>query len=205
MSEPKAVADAAEEVVPDVWCWHVADDRLGGYISSAHAVRTDDGTVLVDPLPLAGDALAALGDVTAICLTTSGHQRSAWRLRGELGAPVWAPEAVREVEEEPDRRYSDGDTVPGGLRAVFTPGAGTAQHSLLLERAGGGVLLTPDLFVHLPGEPLGFVPAEYMHDPDAARRTAERLLDLDFAVLCTGHGVPITDDPKAAIRAALAA
>jgi hypothetical protein len=43
-----------------------------------------------------------------------------------------------------------------------------------------------------------------MHDPAQARRSAEALLELPFAVLCTGHGVPVTDDPKSAIRAALA-
>ena len=52
----------------------------------------------------------------------------------------------------------------------------------LIDRAGPG-----DDQLGLPGE------------------AEERLLDLDFAVLCTGHGAPITDDPKAAIRAALAA
>ena len=76
------------------------------------------------------------------------------------------------------------------------------QQSLLLEREGG-VLFTPDLFLHTPDEPLGLIPDEYMHDPAQARRTAEQLLDLDFAVLCTGHGVPVTDDPKSAIRSAL--
>jgi glyoxylase-like metal-dependent hydrolase (beta-lactamase superfamily II) len=204
VSEPRAIAASAEEFLPGIWHWSVSDERIGGYISSAHAVRGDDGVVLVDPLPLAPDALAGLGEVAAICLTTSSHQRSSWRLRHELAAQVWAPEAVREVDEEPDERYSEGDTLPGGLRAMFTPGAGTAQHSLLLEREGG-VLFTPDLFVHVPGERLEFVPAEYMHDPERARRTAAGLLDLDFAVLCTGHGVPVMDDPKSAIRDALAA
>ncbi len=205
MSEPKAVAESAEEVVPGVWHWHVADERIGGFVSAAHAVRGEEGgVVLIDPLPLADQGMAGLGRVEAICLTSSGHQRSSWRLRREHGVRVWAPAPVREVEEEPDERYSDGDMLPGGLRTVFTPGAGTAQHSFLLEREGG-VLFTPDLFVHPPGDRLGFIPAEYMHSIEEARATAEQLLELDFAVLCTGHGVPVTDDPKAAIRAALAA
>jgi hypothetical protein len=200
VSEPQAVAESVEQVVPGVWHWHVSDDRIGGYISAAHAVRTDDGVVLVDPLPLAGDALSGLGELSAICLTTSSHQRSAWRLRRELGLRVWAPAASKEVEEEPDERYSEGDALPGGLRAIFTPGAGTTQHSLLLD----GVLLTPDLFVHPPGEQLSLIPAEYAHDPEQARRTVEKLLDLEFSVLCTGHGTPVTDDPKSAIQEALA-
>ena len=203
MAEPKAAAQAVAEVVPGVWHWAVADERIGGYVSSAHAARANGGVVLIDPLPLAPDALLGLGDVTAICLTTSSHQRSAWRLRRELGVRVWAPAASREVEEEPDDRYSEGDELPAGLRAIFTPGAGTTQHSLLLDREGG-VLFTPDLFVHPAGSELALIPAEYAHDPEQARRTAEKLLDVDFAVLCTGHGAPVTDDPKAAIRSALA-
>ncbi len=203
MSEPNAVAEGAEEVVPGIWHWHLADDRIGGYVSSAHAVRGDDGVVLIDPLPLAEEPFDALGDVTAICLTTSSHQRSAWRLRRELGVRVWAPSGLKESEEEADETYEEGDSLPGGLRPVFSPGPGTRQHSLLLER-DGGVLFTSDLFLNA-GDGLALVPAEYMHDPEQARSTAERLLDLDFAVLCTGHGLPVTDDPKAAIRAALAA
>ena len=70
-----------------------------------------------------------------------------------------------------------------------------------LEREGG-VLFTSDLFFYSDTR-LMFVPAEHMHDPEQARRTAEQLLDLDFAVLCTGHGVPVTSNPKGAIRAAL--
>lgn len=203
MGEPKAVAEAVEEVVQGVWFWHVPDDRIGGYVSSAHAVRGGEGVVLIDPLPLELDTLVGLGDVAAICLTTSSHQRSAWRLRREHGVRVWAPSASREVEEEPDERYSEGDTLPAGLQPIFTPGAGTTQHSLLLDR-DGGVLFTPDLFVHTAGSDLALIPAEYAHDPEQARATAGKLLDLDFAVLCTGHGAPVTDDPKAAIRAALA-
>jgi glyoxylase-like metal-dependent hydrolase (beta-lactamase superfamily II) len=203
VSEPKAVAEAVEEVIPGVWHWAVADERIGGYVSSAHAVRAEGGVVLIDPLPLALDALVGLGDVTAICLTTSSHQRSAWRLRRELGVRVSVPAASREVEEEPDDRYSEGDELPAGLQPIFTPGAGTTQHSLLLARERG-VLFTPDLFVHPAGSELALIPDEYAHDPEQARQTAEKLLDLDFALLCTGHGVPVTDDPKSAMRAALA-
>ena len=202
MSEPQGVAEAVSEVVPGISYWSLSDERIGGFIGTAHAVADGGGVILIDPLPLAAPAFESLGPVHAICLTTSGHQRSSWRLRRELGAKVSAPAAVKAVDEEPDVRYSDGDTVAGCMRAIFTPGAGTAQHSLLLEREGG-VLFTPDLFAHLPGEGLTMVPAEYMHDPEQARRTAEKLLDLDFAVLCTGHGAPIADDPKSAIRRAL--
>jgi len=202
MSEPKAVPTEAEEILPGLWHWHLQDDRIGGFVSSSHALRTDQGTVLVDPLPLAPEALAALGDVAAICLTTSSHQRSSWRLRRELDVQVYVPALVREAEEEPDVRYSEGDRLPGDLHAIFTPGAGTTQHTLLLEREGG-IAFAPDLFARPPGEPLQMTPAEYMHDPEEARRSAKKLLDYELEVLCHGHGAPVVGGVKDAIRAAL--
>ncbi len=203
MSEPQEVAAAVEEVVPGVWHWSVHDDRID-FISSAHAVVADEGAVLVDPLPLAPEALARLGDVVAICLTTSSHQRSTWRYRRELGAKVYAPALARELDEEPDGRYGEGDVLPGGLRAVFTPGAGTTQHTFLLE-GEPTVAFVPDLLARPPDGPVMLVPAEYMHDPEEARRSLDKLLGLSFSVLCLSHGAPVTDDPHGAIRAALEA
>ena len=40
---------------------------------------------------------------------------------------------------------------------------------------------------------------------EETRRSVERLLELDFAILCLDHGAPLTEDPKAAIRELLAA
>ncbi len=203
MSEPREVATDVEEVVPGVWHWRVHDDRID-FISAAHAVLADEGTVLVDPLPLAPEALERLGDVTAICLTTSSHQRSSWRYRRELRAQVYAPALARELDEEPDRRYAEGDVLPGRLRAVFTPGAGTTQHTFLLE-GEPTVAFVPDLLARPPGGRVELVPAQYMHDPEEARRSLEKLLGYSFSVMCLSHGAPVTDDPHGAIRAALEA
>jgi glyoxylase-like metal-dependent hydrolase (beta-lactamase superfamily II) len=198
VAECEQIAERAEQIVPGVWYWNVRDERIGGYHGASHAA---DG-VLIDPHRLAPEALAELGEIQAIVLTTSEHQRSAWRLRRELGAPVYLPAMAQSMDEEPDARYGEGDELPGGLQPIFTPGAGTTQHSLLLPR-DGGVLFTPDLFVRSREGPLEFVPAEYMHDADEARRTAERLLELDFDVLCSGHGAPLVGDAKQALRDAL--
>ena len=195
MSECGQIAERAEEIVPGVWYWSVRDERIGGYHGSSHAA---DG-VLIDPHRLAPDAFEALGEIEAIVLTTSEHQRSAWRLRRELGVPVHLPAMAQSMDEDPDERYGEGDELPGGLRPIFTPGAGTTQHSLHLPR-DGGVLFTPDLFVRSREGPLEFVPAEYMHDADEARRTAERMLELDFDVLCSAHGAPLVGGAKQALR-----
>jgi hypothetical protein len=203
MAEPNASADAAEEVVPGVWRWGIANERIGGAESTGHAVAGPDGVVFVDPVRLAPEALAALGPVAAILLTAQCHQRSSWRYRRELGAPVWAPEGTRPMEEEPDERYQAGDLLPGGLRAVHTPGPEEVHFSFLRSGAPG-VLFCSDLLTNYGGRGLDFVPLQYHDDPAQTRRTVEGLLDLDFEVLCLDHGSAIRDDPKAEIRALLA-
>lgn len=196
------MAASVEEVAPGVWHWLVPDDRIDAW-SAGHAVASEAGTVLVDPVPLSPEALARLGEVTAVCLTAGTHQRSAWRYRREPGATVYAPALSRLIDEEPDERYGDGDVLPGGLTAVFTPGAGTTQHAFLLEREGG-IAFVADLLTNYPGRGLAFVPERHLHDPEEMRRSVRKLLGLPFTLLCLAHGAPVRDDPKAAIAALLA-
>ncbi len=203
MTEPRAVADSLEEVVPGVRRWYVADERIGGSEADAHAVAADGAVVLLDPLPLAEEALAQLGRVEAILLTAQCHQRSSWRYRDRFGAAVHAPEGVRPMEGEPDTHYREGDLLPGGLRAIRTPGPEEIHFGFLLEREPR-VFFCPDLLTNYAGRGLGFVPLRYHDDPAQTRRSVERLLELDFEVLCLDHGAPIAADPHGAIRALLA-
>jgi hypothetical protein len=107
------------------------------------------------------------------------------------------------MEEEPDERYRAGDNLPGGLRAVHTPGPEEVHFSFLRE-ARPGVLICSDLLTNYDGRGLDFVPLVYHDDPELTRRTVEGLLDLDFDVLCLDHGSALTADPKIEIRALLA-
>jgi hypothetical protein len=201
VTEPRAVAESAEEVVPGVWRWAVHNERIGAE-STAHAVRGEEGVVLIDPVRLAEKALARIGPVEAICLTAQCHQRSAWHYRRELGARVHAPAGTRPMEEEPDARYREGTLLPGRLRAVRTPGPEEVHFSFLREEEPS-VLFCSDLLTHYAGEELDFVPLRFHDDPEQTRRTVEALLDLPFSVLCLDHGTPIADDPKGAIRTLL--
>lgn len=194
-------------MAPGVLHWRVRDERIGGATAASHAVRAPDGSwVLVDPLPLAEEALAGLEPASAVVLTAATHQRSAWRYRRQLGARVYLPEGSRATDEEPDERYRDGDVLPGGLRAIRTPGPEAPHYSLLLGR-DGGVLFSPDLVMRYPEADgsLAFVPPELHEDPAETRRSVERMLQLDFGVLCLAHGAPITADPRRALRKLLAA
>jgi glyoxylase-like metal-dependent hydrolase (beta-lactamase superfamily II) len=203
VTEPREVADSVEQVVEGVYHWRIRNSRIGGTISSSHAVAEGDGCVLVDPVRLAGEALATLPPPVAIVLTAKTHQRAAWRYRRELGIEVWLPEDAPAADEEPDRGYSEGDVLPGGLAAIRTPGPERAHFSFLLDR-GPGVLFCSDLISNDGGRELEFVPGEFHEDPAETRRSVEGLLDLPFGVLCLDHGTPVTDDPKGALRELLA-
>jgi hypothetical protein len=200
VSEPKTVAASVEEVVPGVRRWSIHDERIN-FVGAAYAVTTGDGFVMIDPLPLEDEALTELTPVEAIVLTCGSHQRCAWRYRRQFGVNVYAPALAKEIEEEPDVRYGDGDALPGSLHPVFTPGAGTTQHTLLL--GDPKVAFVPDMLVETPDGHVAMLASRWMYDPDEARRSVEKLLDLDFDVLCLAHGGAVTEGAKDALREAL--
>jgi glyoxylase-like metal-dependent hydrolase (beta-lactamase superfamily II) len=202
VTEPRTVAAAVEEVVPGVGRWSIHDERID-FVGAAYSVTTAEGVVMIDPLPLEHEALGRLGRAEAIVLTCGSHQRCAWRYRRELGAKVFAPALSKEIDEEPDVRYGEGDPLPAGLQAVFTPGAGTTQHTLLL--AEPRVAFVPDLLVGTPDDRIAMLSSRWMYDPEEARRSIERLLELDVDVLCLAHGPAVTQNAQDALRAALTA
>ena len=106
------------------------------------------------------------------------------------------------MEEEPDAWYRAGGQLPGGLQAIHTPGPENVHYAFWLAR-DPGVLFCPDLLMYSAGEELGFVPPEFHDDPATTRLSVQSLLDFRFSVLCFNHGVPITDDPHAALREVL--
>jgi glyoxylase-like metal-dependent hydrolase (beta-lactamase superfamily II) len=199
MTEPREIAEKVEVVVAGVYHWRIHNSNIGGAISSSHAVEDGDGIVMVDPVQLADAALGRLARPAAVVLTARCHQRSAWRYRSQFGIEVWLPEDAEAADEEPDRRYREGEALPGGLVALRTPGPEWPHYSFLLEREPG-VLFCSDLIGSRGGGALDFVPPQFHEDPAETRRSVERLLDLPFTVLCLDHGAPITDDPQAALR-----
>ncbi len=204
MTEPKEIAQKLDEVLPGLFHWQIHNSNIGGAVSSSHALCTGDACVLVDPVLLKDELLAALPRPTAVTLTARCHQRAAWTYRLDFGAEVWLPRGAVFPAEEPDRRYAVGDELPAGLRAIHTPGPETPHYCLLWPQ-DPGVLFCSDLVMTDREGRLAFVPGQYHQDPEETHRSVRRLLDEPFTVLCLAHGAPITDDPKAALRALLEA
>ena len=98
--------------------------------------------------------------------------------------------------------YQDGDRLPGGLQAFRTPGPEWPHYSFLYE-GDPGIVFCSDLLGGDAEGRLHFIDPAFHEDPAATRTSVEGLLDLQFGVLCLDHGAPVTDDPRAAIRALL--
>ena len=188
MSEPKTVARSVTEIVPGLFHYRIDDERIKSQ-SDAYAVVSAGRVTLVDPVPLEDAALARLGRVETIVIAKPGHQRSAWSMRRQHQAKVYAPEGWTDLEEKPDFTFREGEILPGGLRAVHAPGPGDAHYAFHFDKKPG-VLLCTDLW-HVGRSGIEFLPDKYLTDPALARESARRLLDVNFDILCFGHGDPI--------------
>ena len=201
MPEPKGNAKLVGEVVPGVYRFTMHDDRID-FESDGYVVVEKGRAILIDPLPMNQRDLKKLGAVNAICLTASCHERAARRYQRIFKVPVYAPRRAVDFEGmTPDRWYGPGDRLPGGLKAVHSPGPTDAHYSFYLRR-GGGVVFCADLLTNAKGGGLAFVPGEYQDDPKGTRKSVRRLLDLPFRVLCPNHGGPVKTGAKKAIRQA---
>lgn len=89
--------------------------------------------------------------------------------------------------------------LPGGLRAVHTPGHSPGHTALLHEESG--VLITGDAVMNLRG--VRYAPAFLCTDPDRNRSSADALADLDFEVAAFAHGPELRRGARAAVRALL--
>jgi glyoxylase-like metal-dependent hydrolase (beta-lactamase superfamily II) len=178
-----------------------------------------EGTVLIDPTEPSPDmrerfdALAAAGGAgpMATVLTSSWHERHAYRMRERFGAPVWLPRAgVAEKEGEPDHLYDDRSALPGGLRAV-TIDDRFAGDTVLCWTAGSGerVLFGGDVLIGGSGAPGHWRREAGMHlymfgarDEERFLKSFRPLLDEPVDLVCSGHGqpTPFRDDPAGTLR-----
>ncbi|WP_447978596.1 MBL fold metallo-hydrolase [Candidatus Nitrospira bockiana] len=201
MPEPKGTATCRGEVAPRVYHWTMQDDRIN-FQSDSYAVVEAGHVILIDPLPLAAADLGALGRVQAICLTTSRHERAAWRYRRQLRVPVYGPSGGTDFEEPPDAWYNEGDHLPGNLIAVPAAGPATPHYAFYLER-DGGILFCGDLLVNPGDAGLALLPDAFQDSPEASRGSARHLLSFRFETLCPNHGDPIRTAARERLRSLL--
>jgi glyoxylase-like metal-dependent hydrolase (beta-lactamase superfamily II) len=158
------------------------------------------------------------------------HAGSAAELRERTGAPVLAhaldAPVVRGEQPEPrpvfeselerhygeqvskdvlpavpcavDRELTDGDAidVDGGARIVHAPGHTAGSVAVYLPKRR--LLFLGDAAARLPEGRL--LVGVFNVDSDEARRSFQRLAELDFEVACFGHGAPLDKEASLAFR-----
>lgn len=203
MAEPTTRADRIDRPLPWLWHWSIRDERIGGFRSDAYAVDSPDGLLLIDALPLEPQLEREFENVGGLLLTHGNHQRSAWRLRRELGVRVFAPPGVTGLDEAPDVTIGGDTALPAGLAAVEAAGFDATRYLVYTHTDGTRVVFCGDLLCQDPGGPYRFPVQEGYFDPVGGEGDARRLLDFGATALCPAHGTPSRDGAGAALTGAL--
>jgi glyoxylase-like metal-dependent hydrolase (beta-lactamase superfamily II) len=176
---------------------HYHSDHVG----SAERIRTASGATVFAPV---GDA--------------PGVQSGKVPVPGGLASSLWRPTIMRYMAHavrnggakvtpvREVRTYADGEVleVPGGLRAVHTPGHTGGHCSLLADAAGvlfaGDALATVDARFEDAGPRL----LPFNEDAGRARDSLSSLEGLSAGVVVVGHGRPFEGTPAEAVARARA-
>jgi glyoxylase-like metal-dependent hydrolase (beta-lactamase superfamily II) len=190
------------EIAPGLWHWKARHEHIGVEVSSYYL---EPERVLLDPMRPPGGLvwLKEHGPPEHIVLTNRHHDRHSWELRDEFGCPVHCirngmPELQGRGPAEP---FDFGEELPGGA-IVYEVGA-ISPDETALHIPAHRALACGDGVIHY-GEELGFVPEQYMDDPQATKQKLRDayspLLELDFDILLVAHGSPWIGGAKDALR-----
>jgi glyoxylase-like metal-dependent hydrolase (beta-lactamase superfamily II) len=188
-------AEEIHQVNERLLFWQGYDPKVKTDLCS-HAIRTPEGWVIVDPIPVADELLEDIkssGDVAAIVITSVNHERAAADFKKKTGARVYAHEEGRD-ELTADVWLRDGDDV-AGLKAVSLPGFAIGEIALY-SGTGSGTMIMGDALINTGSYGYGMLPGKYCEDGKEAARSIRKLLQFDFEIMTFAHGLPITSGAK---------
>jgi len=191
-----------QEIASGLWHWTRRHPHIGVDVSSYYLAPE---RVLIDPMvPAEGiEWLKNQGPPEHILLSNRHHDRDAWTIQEAFGTTVHCVRnGMYELEGRgPAQPFDFGDELPGGVTAHEIDAI--CPDETALHVPGYQALVCADGVVHYGAE-LGFVPEQYMEDPDTTKsglRDAYRtVLHLDFDVLLPAHGTPLVGGAKDALR-----
>jgi hypothetical protein len=181
-----------QRVTPALFHWQAFEPAVKCDLS-ASAVVTPQGTVFIDPFPLAESAMAELiatAPPLAILLTSGNHERAAGDFRRRLRVPICATAAAAAAMSiTVDRTLENGDAAPGGLQVVGIPSAGPGEVAFI----GHGVACIGDAVIHLESHGFALLPPKYCAAPALLPNDLRKLLSYDFHILTFAHGSPLLE------------
>lgn len=175
-----------------------------GMARASHALATDEGVWLVDPVDADGvDALyAELGDVAGVLVLLDRHKRDAATFARRHDVSVYVPTWMTGVASELDAPTARlGDALAGTEYSVETLVDSALWQEAGLYGADSGTLLVPEAVgtaghFLAEGERLGVHPMLRLTPP-------KRLRSFDPERVLVGHGAGVLDDASAALREAI--
>ena len=191
-----------QEITPGIWHWTRQHPRIGVEVSSYYL---EQERVLLDPLvpPEGLEWFEEHGRPEHILMTNRHHDRDSWDIRQAFGSTVHCiRNGLHEVEGRgPVEAFEFGDVLPGNA-VVYEIGV-ICPDETALHLPDHDALACADGVIHY-GEELGFVPEQFMDEPENTKRGLRRaygtILDLDFDVLLVAHGQPKVGGAKEALR-----
>ena len=155
--------------------------------------RPGGSTVLIDPMPVAPDALAPVrASLDWIVLTNADHARSAADLRKMFDLKVTAPDCDREALSglQVDAWYGPNQALPtelSDLEAHWLHGGKTAHEAALWIPACSALLFGDAVRSHTSGE-LRLLPPEKLSDAAALRNDVRKLARFPTKAVLLGDG-----------------
>lgn len=190
-------AQRTEQIAPLLDHWWFPDERIGGRQSDSYSLYSRSGVIFVDPLPMTHAAAEGYPAVAYALLTRACHQRASWRYRFEHGARVVSPRYSPGLRSEPDVSYIEGTRMPADFRAVHAPGPEWDHYAFYWPGDEFSALFIGELVRRRDSEsPLELAPSDPVLPREIGRRSLEKLLELDFDLLCMSHGGYIDFQPK---------
>lgn len=191
-----------KEIVPGIYTWSWLSQRHG-YDFNGYAFKSSEGLIVIDPAIMEEgdlDELEGLGTPTHIILTNKDHERMAYDLRNRFNARIHIQKNDAPLLKQPtDHIFEDGDTLPGGLRAICVPDNKSPGETALLLPRGRGILFIGDAVIGWPKGEFSLLPTQIYKDPQRAKEGIRRLLDYDYDTVLVGDGESVLENGKEAI------
>ena len=172
-------ASEIEPVSPGIFLWRFYDPSVKADLFST-AVAIASSTHLIDPIPLALEAMAALRGVAGVITTNENHARASSDFAARFRVPIYS---------------ALSDPFAPGLTPIRIDGAPAGEIAIYSDMDGGAVFIG-DALINF--EPYGFtfLPAKYALNFKLMRKSLAKLLDYSFERMLFAHGMPILSQAR---------
>ena len=190
-------ASEIEPVSPGIFIWRLYDPSVKADLFST-ALETATGAYLIDPIPLAPEAVASLArrvKIAGIIVTNENHERAAAQFAEKFKVPIYMDAALAGAMELRGAAPVQGNTFPAGLTAVEIEGGPAGEIAIHFAGSDRTVVIG-DALINF--EPYGFalLPAKYCSNFKLMRRSLAKLLDYSFDRMLFAHGMPILSQAR---------